>query len=246
VPASAAARLMESPMLVVVHDVASVFLPELTYITQRLEPILGMRLSAAIVPRWRNQSGCRSNVRYRDLIARFPERLLHGWTHQSNGRLRPISLITDASDEFRGLNEAAVRSRIEQAQADFRELTGSDADGFLPPAWQLPIPATQLSSLKFVMRFCRLESCQKKDTFFPLATSSWDWGRIGWLGHGGELIGTLLRRYSRNAVPCVAIHPIDVRRGFFERAVSLIETLSRNGYQPATASELMLSREILP
>lgn len=229
-------------MLVVVHDVASVFLPELNSIVERLEPLLGMRMSAAIVPRWRNQSGCRSHVHYRDLIARFPERLLHGWTHQSNRLWRPISLMTDASDEFGGLDEATIRSRIEQAQVDFRELTGQDADGFLPPAWQLPIPATELSSLKFVMRFGRLESCCESGLFLPLATSSWDWGRIGWLGYGGELIGGLLRRYSLNAIPCVAIHPVDVRRGFFERAVRLIETLLQNGYQAATASELMNNR----
>lgn len=243
VPSLNSAPFIKPPMLVVLHDVASVFLPELNYIVEKLEPLVGMRMSAAIVPRWRGQSDCYHNVPYRNLIARFSERLLHGWTHQSGGRLRPISLMTDASDEFWGLDEATIRTRIERSQGDFRELTGSDADGFLPPAWQLPIPAARLSSVKFVMRFRRLELCREAGTAFPLATSSWDWGRIGWLGYGGELIGSVLRRYSIGAIPCVAIHPVDVRRGHFERAVKLITFLSENGHSAATASELMLDRE---
>jgi Uncharacterized protein conserved in bacteria (DUF2334) len=233
----------EPVMLVVVHDFSSVFLSELRYITEKLEPVLGQQMSAAIVPRWHGNGLCTSNATYRDLLTRFSELLLHGWTHQGAGRIRPLSLLTGASDEFWGLDEATILERLKFAQADFRELTGSNAEGFVPPAWQLPIRASRLSPLKFVLRFRCLESCRDHCGPQPLATSSWDWGRLGWLGYGGEWTGALLRRASKNAIPCIAIHPIDVRRGYFARALRLIEALARNGYRAVTASELIRAQE---
>lgn len=230
-------------MLVVVHDFSSVFLSELTHITHELEPLVGQQMSAAIVPRWHGNSLCTSDATYRDLLKRFSEHLLHGWTHQSAGRLRPLSLLTGAADEFWGLDEATILERIEFAQSDFRELTGRIAVGFLPPAWQLPIRACRLRSLGFVMRFSCLESCRDPGGIQPLSTSSWDWGRLGWLGYGGEWMGELARRTNRAATPCIAIHPIDVSRGYFARALRMIEALSRHGYRAVTPSELMRIQE---
>jgi predicted deacetylase len=232
----------ESVMLVVVHDFSSVFLSELTHITQMLEPLVGRQMSAAIVPRWHGSSGCLSNATYRDLLKNYSGHLLHGWTHQSASRLRPVSLLTGSADEFRGLDETAILKRLEHARADFRELTGDSAVGFLPPAWQLPMHSHRLPALEFVMRFGRLESCLHPERTRPLATSSWDWGRLGWLGYGGEWVGNLLRQTRKGAVPCIAIHPIDVARGFFARALEIIQTLSRLGFRPALPAELMQSR----
>jgi hypothetical protein len=230
-------------MLVVVHDFSSVFLSELTYIAEKLEPVLGQQMSAAIVPRWHGNGLSTSSAAYRDLLMKFSEHLLHGWTHLGSGRLRPLSLLTGAADELWGLDEATILERLKFAQADFRELTGSNAEGFVPPAWQLPIRASRLLPFKFVLRFRCLESCRDHCGVQPLATSSWDWGRLGWLGYGGEWTGELLRRTSKNAIPCIAIHPIDVRRGYFARALRLIEALARNGYRAVTASELIRTQE---
>ena len=229
----------ERVMLVVIHDFSSVFLSELTYITEKLAPLVGQQMSAAIVPCWHGEERCLGNAAYGDLLSQYAEHLLHGWTHQSQGRWRPISLMTGASDEFWGLNEATIVERIDSAQTAFRKLTGRDAAGFLPPAWQLPIRASRLSRLKFVMRFGCLESCSARGQKRRLATSSWDWGRLGWLGYGGEWMGDLLRWSRRTTVPCIAVHPIDVRRGHFARALRLVESLLRRGYRPTTATELM-------
>jgi predicted deacetylase len=230
-------------MLVVVHDVSSVFLAELGCIVEQLERVVGRQMSAAIVPRWRGHCLGTANAAYRDLLRRFSEHLLHGWTHQGSNRMRPLSLLTGAADEFWGLEEATILERLELAQADFRELTGKKAAGFLPPAWQLPIRAARLSSFEFVMRFRRLESCRDRGRIHLLATSSWDWGRLGWLGYGGEWLGHLLRRTNRGAIPCIAIHPIDVRRGYLARALRLIAALVRNGYRAVTAAEVMRVQE---
>lgn len=229
-------------MLVVVHDVSSIFLNELEHIADRLDPLLGSRMSAAIVPSWHGTHACRSNTAYRALLSRFSEHLLHGWTHLSAQPLRPLSLLTGSADELRGLDELAILHRVARGQDEFRELMGREAEGFLPPAWQLPIRASRLSRLKFVLRFGRLEPCGAQGTPQALATFSWDWGRLGWLGYAGECLGHL-QRCGRQAVPCVAIHPVDVRRGFFERAVRLIETLVHSGHRPVSAAELVCLQE---
>ena len=226
-------------MLVVVHDVTSVFLSDLELVVDGLKPLLGTRMSAAIVPRWRGTTRCRDNLPYRHLLDRFSERLLHGWTHQSHSWIRPISLLTDSADEFCGLSHAAILHRIENGRSDFRELTGTDAEGILAPAWQLPISARELNSFRYVIRFWRLESCDEEGHDRPLATSSWDWGRLGLLGYAGDWVAAIQRRYRNGVIPCIAIHPVDVRRGYFERAMKLIERLIRSGYRPVTASELL-------
>lgn len=234
-----ACRSAPPAMLVVVHDFSSVFLAELNEIVNRLTPLVGRQISAAIVPRWHGGAACFKNDGYRKLLMRCSEHLLHGWTHQSAGRFSPISLLTDSAAEFRALSASAILKRIESAQADFQELTGHRAEGLLAPAWQLPIAAARLSMLKFVLRFDRLELCGSGRAALPLATWSWDWGRVGWLAYGGEWLGHVLSRVRRVAIPCIAIHPIDVRRGYLARALSLISNLIQMGYRALTASEIL-------
>ena len=71
------------------------------------------------------------------------------------------------------------------AQRDFIRLAGHPAMGFVSPAWQLPIPSTELESFRFVMRFRALESCKDPEQVQRLATWSWDCVRLGsMLGEG--------------------------------------------------------------
>ena len=229
------------PILVVIHDCAPVFVRELSTIVETLLPIVGHQLSVAVVPCWRGSSSGRTDEGYRELLGVARERLLHGWTHQSRDSWRPISLLTERADEFRGLKAAIIHQRIEAAQAEFTELTGEVAQGLLPPAWQLPIRSTELESLRFVMRFRRLECCRDPQRVLPLVTWSWDWGRLGWLSRGGELVGGLLKWRDPTAIPCIAIHPADVSRGCLPHAVRVIRQWIDSGHEPTTATELMLS-----
>ncbi len=96
-----------------------------------------------------------------------------------------------------------------------------------------------LTSLQFVMRFRRLECCRDSSRVRPLVTWSWDWGRLGWLSRGGELIGSFLSWHDPTAIPCVAIHPADVSRGCLPHAVRVIRQLIDSGHEPTTATELM-------
>jgi len=226
-------------MLIAIHDFAPVFLRELNEIIERLYPLIGRHLSAAVVPCWRGSSEGNATDEYRSLLDAVEERLLHGWTHQSQFPYHPISLLTGEADEMRGLDCQTILQRIEAGQAAFTELTNQPALGFVPPAWQLPIGSMDLVSLRFVVRFGTIESCQKPACVRRLATWSWDWGRLRWLSRGGEILGQTQKLCHPSAIPCVVIHPVDLRRGYLSHAEQLIRKLLDRGYVPTTATQLM-------
>ena len=234
------------PMLVAIHDFSPVFLRELNEIIERLYPLIRRQVSAAVVPCWHGSTKGNSSNDYRSLLDLVEERLLHGWTHQSQFPYHPISLLTGRADEMRGLDRQTIVQRIEAGQAAFTELTNQPALGFVPPAWQLPICSTDLASLRFVVRYGTIESCHKPGRVLRLATWSWDWGRLGWLSRGGEILGQIQSLCHPAAVPCVVIHPIDLRRGYLPQAEQLIRQFLDRGYVPTTATQLMSEREETP
>ncbi len=234
------------PMLVAIHDFAPVFLRELNEIVERLYPLIGGQMSAAVVPCWHGSSEGNSSDGYRRLLGVVEERLLHGWTHQSCFPYHPISLLTGQADEMRGLDRQTIIERINAGQAEFSELTNQPAEGFVPPAWQLPIRSTDLSSLGFVVRYTVIESCQEPYRAYRLATWSWDWGRLGCVSRGGEIFGRIQSLCHPVAIPCVVIHPIDLRRGYLPYAEQLIRKLLDHGYVPTTATQLMSDRSETP
>ena len=227
------------PMLVAIHDFSPVFLRELNAIIDRLYPLIGRQVSAAVVPCWRGSSQGNTSDEYRRLLDVVEERLLHGWTHQSQFPYHPVSLLTGQADEMRGLDRQTILQRIEAGQAVFAELTNQPALKFVPPAWQLPICSMDLASLRFVVRYGTIESCQKPGRVRQLATWSWDWGRLGWLSRGGEILPQIQKLCRPAAIPCVVIHPVDLRRGYLPHAEQLIRKLLDRGYFPTTATQLM-------
>lgn len=236
-------NISSAPMLVVIHDFSPQFVPELNRIVEAMQGVVGNRLAAAVVPRWHGMSSITSDRsidrHYRDLLGAVEERLLHGWTHRSQSRFTPVSILTGNADELRGLSRATILEHLRCGQAEFAELTGEQAVGLIPPAWQLPICATDLASMGFVMRFRTMESCRKADCRVPLATWSWDWGRLGFISRGGELVGRWLKYRNRSAVPCIAIHPADVRRGLLPCIVRLVRQLVDAGHDSTTPGALM-------
>ncbi len=226
-------------MLVVVHDFSPVFIGALNAIMDALLPLVGRQLSLGVVPRWHGNVSQSTGRNYRDLLHAVDERLLHGWTHYSQNWFGPISLLTGRADEFRGLASPLIHDRIRSGQMEFAELTGKPAEGLLPPAWQLPLRSTELETLRFVMRFRSLECCCDPGRNRPLVTWSWDWGSVGCLSRGGELLGRWFSRTDPAAIPCVAVHPADVRRGCLSHAVRLIRQLIDSGHEPTTARQLI-------
>jgi hypothetical protein len=225
-------------MLVVVHDCAPPFVPELQTIVAAVRALVSSAFSLAVVPRWQGESTSLANSDYRELLASADERLLHGWTHQSASRFRPISWLTCGADELAGRSAGDIQSRITSAVAEFTELTGAPPRGLLPPAWRLPVDCSALTCLEFVVRFRRVESCRPPHVAIPLATWNWDWGRFHWSACCGEWLGAWQLR-SHGAVPCIALHPADVRRGLLPCGLAVIRRLLDAGHVPGTFAALI-------
>jgi predicted deacetylase len=210
---------------VVVHDVAPVFWAELERIVDALAGA-GCVPSAAVVPCWHGaplDAGFAAFVR-----ARFGEVLLHGYTHRARAGLDPLAWLTRGGNEFSRRDARDAAARLAAGQAALAAAFGAPAAGFVPPAWQsgaLSRASLAAAGLSFYAGFFRLERADGR--VLPLATLSWDAGRVAALGLAGEWAGRVRAACDRRAVVCVVLHPADVGRGFLPGALRRIAALAR-------------------
>lgn len=227
------------PFLIVVHDVAPPFLQNLQTIFHTLQPLVGSRYSCAVVPRWHGAPLMPEDALL-ESISTCGELLLHGHTHFRQHLPGLVSLLTGRSDEFGALSHAEIQDRVSTAQHDLERLTGRTISGLVPPAWHMPMAATLLENLSYVMRFSRLESCQTDGNIQPLATWSFDWGWVKPAAAAADMFSTARLKLIKNAIPCVAIHPVDVSRGWMPRITALVQELLDQGRTPALPNEITL------
>ena len=231
---------MMRPFLVCIHDATPAFRHETQLMIRDLAPLLGRRLSFAVVPDWYGEWPLMAHADYCRLIRESSqELLLHGYFHQRRRGWGPTALIAGRCDEMNGLDPEATRRTIERGQHVFTEVFGQPARGFLAPAWQLGNvgPRSEnASGVEHVLGFFSLES--RAGRKLPLATWTWDCGRWGRLGHLGHGIGSLLHALDRG-VPTLAIHPRDLERGFWPQILRLTRQLLEKGHEPTTPAELL-------
>ena len=244
-------RLTVPPFLVCIHDATPAYARETGVMLRDLAPLLGRRLSFAVVPDWHGEWPLTAHPEYCRLIRESSEELLlHGYFHQRQRGRGSASLLTGSADEMNGLNLEETRRTIERGQRVFIDVFGEPARGFLAPAWQRghvgrPKGRTARrlqAGLDYVIGFSSVQSAAGREV--PLATWSWDCGRWGWLGHLGHGIGWLSHSLDRG-VPTLAIHPRDLERGFWPAIVRLTQELIDAGYEPTTVAGLLEARDVL-
>ena len=203
-----------------------------------LAPRVGRRLSIAVVPNWHGRWPLAAHPRYcRWIQGASDQLLLHGYFHRRERGWGPATLIAGRCDEMNGLDREATRRILGRGQRAFTEAFGEPARGFLAPAWQRGhVCPGDAMGLEHVVGFCALESMSGRRV--PLATWTWDCGRWGWLGHVGHATGWLRQSLTRG-VPVLAIHPRDLRRGFWPTILRLADRLLEAGYQPSTPRALL-------
>jgi hypothetical protein len=225
--------------LVVIHDASPAFARETRAMIRDLMPLVGRRLSFAVVPDWQGKWPLASHRDYCGLVRENAEQLLlHGYFHRRQRGRGPVSLLAEACDEMNGLDAGETQLVIERGQDVFTDVFGRPARGFLAPAWQAgrvrSANATALG-LEHILGFFSLESRNRPTV--PLATWTWDCGRWGWLGHVGHGVGQL--RQSPTRIPVLAIHPRDLDRGFWPTIRRLTRDLLDAGYEPTTPAALL-------
>lgn len=225
---------------VVLHDVTPRFASEIDEIVAALTPLIGRQFAAAVVPHWDADDSHRLTEDFADRIDRhFGEVLLHGFTHRRHDGAGTISALTGACDEFNGYSHAEAHERLDAGQGELQRAFGRRSSGFIAPTFQLgrlKLDRFHEHDLHFTVGFYAIHFHGGRRV--PVATWCWDMGHLRFLGVLGHYYGTArYRRLRRSALPCLAIHPVDVRRGFLGRIVRLIESLLAEGRQPVLMRE---------
>jgi predicted deacetylase len=212
---------------VVLHDVAPCFSRQVAAILDALAPLINTRIAAAVVPSWHGKPITSDDDSFIRLVReRFGDVLLHGFTHARTGGRGLVSLMTGSADEFNGLSPEESESRLERGQAALREQFNGPACGFIAPTFQRGrLTADRLArhGLNYAVGFRHIDFAD--GSRIPIATWCWDMGRWGALGHAGHFYGNLRMRLYSNLLPCLAIHPVDVDRGFLPHIVKLTQKL---------------------
>lgn len=234
-----------SPLFcVVLHDVAAPFRLQVQQIVTQVFDFIGSRFACGVVPLWhgdRDEDGMAELI---SICGDCEEWMIHGVTHHRERGGRLVSWLTNGSDEFGGLQLAAIQKRVATSQAMIHDLTGILPTGLVAPCWSLPVSPNELSGIDFVMGYTRLMPCCRSEEQLPadnirLASWSYDWGRFGKVASLVNMFPELRSRIFTGIVPCVVIHPEDVVRGWLPVAIQKIEKLLNLGYQPVVPSKLM-------
>lgn len=224
--------------LVVVHDVTTGFRSPVTHMLQALDPLVGTNVAAAVVPRWHGQSGVDANLSAL-IETRCGEVLLHGCTHRTACWWHPLALLTNRANEFSRLPLPIALIRIRVGRALLQRWFDAPITGFVPPAWQMgPLTPAALAQCGLHYGLCWSSRVMGTGQRQPLATWSWDAGRVAVAGLLGEWAGAARVWLTRSAIPCVVLHPADVARGYLARALALVRWLLASGRKPVLPGQL--------
>ncbi len=224
-----------------------VFAAEIDQILAAFEPLVGRSLSGAVVPSWHGRQAGRADARqFQGWNDQFGELLLHGRTHFRETRPGIISYATGRADEFGGVKPDEASRRLTVAQSEVEILVGRTLRGFVPPAWQFPVKLADIrcAGIEYLLGFNRLEAFGMEPV--KLATWSWDWGWLYGASPTGAWLGTARHALVPGAVPVIALHPLDVPRGYLPRAVALARRFLEAGRVPVLPSELAASLQPEP
>lgn len=230
-------------LIVCIHDVSPAAQSETQVLLDALRPVVGEKITLAVVPQprgrdWSEFPEADSFVRL--IKSRSHEILLHGLTHCRAPNLNPFSALVGWSDEFAGCSLAEAELKLRTGRTTLERLFSQQITGVIPPAWcKGRIGEAIFTDVEHPDRFLVGMSAVRftRKVAVPLATWSWDAGRVACLGRVLGGWGTILS-VRRDAVPCIALHPADITRGYLPRAIALIRRLLASGHQPATFRSL--------
>lgn len=216
------------------HDIAPRFARQIDIMADALMPLLGRQWSAAIVPAWHGEHLTTADGAFLESVReRFGEILLHGFHHRRDRGRGLVSAITGGQDEFNGLTVEETAIKLREGQAVLREMCGAPARGFIAPTFQrgrLTPALLQEHGMEFLVGYRCIDFADR--TRVPIATWCWDVGDPRALCVAGDWYGHLRMRLYRNLIPCLALHPADIDRGFLPRIVKLVESLREQNRKP--------------
>ncbi|WP_157605497.1 DUF2334 domain-containing protein [Schlesneria paludicola] len=219
---------------VVLHDVTPRFEKEVDLFVETLSPRIGTAIAGAVVPCWGGEPLTERDRPFLSRIqARFGNLLLHGFTHTRARGRGLVSRVAAGLDEMNGLTPEETDQRLSDGQAEMQRWLGSRAKGFIAPTFQVGHASPQRLArhgIDYTIGYRKL--VRADGTAERLATWCWDVSPRPVLNHAGYWLGELQYRLQRAAIPCLALHPLDVGRGFLPQICQTVDKLLDAGRKP--------------
>lgn len=217
---------MSTGFLVTVHDVHPVFCRELDAILPALQTRLGTRFSLAVTPQY--EEALTDPADWAFLARVEADLLLHGITHRRARNVDPYSIYAGFADEWGGVPHCEMAAVLRRGCHLLREYMDRPPQGLIAPCWRWGAaadPAHWPPGLDVALGFRSLWT--RDGRRIPLRSYNRDFGCLS------RPLWALLPRLLQGAgMPCVVIHPADVRRGLLEASLSQIDHLIEAGYEP--------------
>ncbi len=223
-----------SSFYIVLHDVTPRFSDAIHQVVDLLSPLVGNNIAASVVPQWHGDSLEEFTPEFVNFVkSAFSEISLHGYYHKRDEGGGFRSWLTNNSDEFNGLNLEQTNARLEKGLATLQQIFNLTPRGFISPtfaAGKLEVEQLATQGIEFAvwMRSIIIHN----QPSIPIATWCWDVSHFKGAGHVGHFYGNMRMLLYRNLLPCLAIHPVDIERGFSNKIKTLVELLLQQGRKP--------------
>lgn len=219
---------------VVLHDVAPRFEKEVDVFIDALSPQLGTAIAGAVVPCWGGEPiGERDRPFMQKVQSCFGNLLLHGYTHTRDRGRGVVSMVASGLDEMNGLTPAETDQRLSDGQQVMQRWFGVRAKGFIAPTFQIGHASPDRLArhgIDYTIGYRHVFAADGRAQ--RLATWCWDVSPRPLLCHAGYWFGELQYRLRRSAIPCLALHPLDLERGFLPRIRQTVTKLLDAGRKP--------------
>lgn len=219
---------------VMLHDVAPRFEPEVDQFVASLSPAIGNTMTAGVVPCWAGEPLTERDRPFLERVQRgFGNLVLHGYTHTRQRGRGIVSRIAAGLDEMNGLSVEETDDRLHTGQQVMQKWFGEPARGFIAPTFQIGHATPDRLArhgMQYTVGYRYLVDAQGRR--LRLATWCWDVSPVRALNYAGHWLGELNYRLRRTAVPCLALHPLDLGRGFLPRIMRTVKKLLDAGRIP--------------
>ena len=224
---------------VMLHDVAPRFQREVSQFVETLAPALGTAMTAGVVPCWAGEPMTQRDRPFLESVQRnFGNRVLHGYTHTRRRGRGMVSRVAAGLDEMNGLSPDETDGCLADGQRVMAEWFGEPARGFIAPTFQIGHATPDRLSrhgIQYTVGYRYIVDAGGSRQ--RLATWCWDVSPLRVLNHGGHWLGELQYRLRKTAIPCLALHPLDLGRGFLPRIVQTVQKLLAAGRTPIMLEE---------
>lgn len=224
---------------VMLHDVAPCFVDEVDQFAETLSPLVGTSMAAAVVPCWGGKEFTAEDRPFLERVkAGYANLQLHGFEHFRPKGAGLVSLFASGKDEMNGLSPEQTDHCLAAGQDILERWLGQRARGFIAPTYQIGHASPDRLArfgIHYTVGYGKVVTSGGQT--LPIATWIWDVSPLKLLCRAGYRLGNLQYRLRSSALPCVALHPLDIRRGFMPQIVRTVERLLRDGRKPILLEE---------